>query len=131
MRVVVTGAAGFLGSHLSEALLAEGHDVVGIDCFTAYYARADKERNLAPALAHPAFTFHEADLRSDDLRPLVAGADGSIELLVQADPPPPERRANWLPVKAGQDFVLNARLYRPRAQALDGRWSMPPVERLE
>jgi len=66
-----------------------------------------------------------------DRDPLVAGADGSIELLVQADPPPPERRANWLPVKAGQDFVLNARLYRPRAQALDGRWSMPPVERLE
>ncbi len=75
MRVVVTGAAGFLGSHLSEALLAEGHDVVGIDCFTAYYARADKERNLLVARAHPGFTFVEADLRTDALEAILDGAD--------------------------------------------------------
>jgi len=78
MRVVVTGAAGFVGSHLSEALLAGGHEVVGIDCFTDYYARADKEANLTVARGMPGFTFVEADLRSDDLEPLLDGADAVI-----------------------------------------------------
>lgn len=78
MRVVVTGAAGFIGSHLSERLLADGHTVVGVDCFTDYYGRPDKEANLAEALATPAFTFVEADLRTDDLAPLVAGADAVV-----------------------------------------------------
>ncbi len=48
MRVVVTGAAGFIGSHVSEALLARGDEVVGVDDFDPYYARAIKERNLDP-----------------------------------------------------------------------------------
>ncbi|MCL6512447.1 MAG: GDP-mannose 4,6-dehydratase, partial [Anaerolineae bacterium] len=47
MRALVTGAAGFIGSHLAEALLARGDEVVGIDCFTPYYDRATKEANLA------------------------------------------------------------------------------------
>jgi nucleoside-diphosphate-sugar epimerase len=47
MRYVVTGAAGFVGSHLAEALQASGHDVVGVDCFTDYYDPAEKERNAA------------------------------------------------------------------------------------
>jgi UDP-glucuronate 4-epimerase len=47
MRYVVTGAAGFIGSHLSEALIARGHDVVGVDCFTDYYDLALKEENAA------------------------------------------------------------------------------------
>lgn len=78
MKVVVTGVAGFIGSHLAEALLADGHEVVGVDCFTDYYARSDKERNLAGPGALRGFTFHEADLRADDLRPLVAGADAVV-----------------------------------------------------
>lgn len=78
MRLVVTGAAGFIGSHLSERLLADGHIVVGVDCFTDYYGRPDKEANLAVALATPGFTFVEADLRTDDLAPLVAGADAVV-----------------------------------------------------
>ena len=45
MRYVVTGAAGFIGSHLAEALVAAGHEVVGIDCFTDYYDPALKEEN--------------------------------------------------------------------------------------
>ena len=47
MRYLVTGAAGFIGSHLSERLTADGHDVVGLDCFTDYYDPALKERNAA------------------------------------------------------------------------------------
>ena len=74
-HVVVTGAAGFVGSHLSERLLAEGNTVLGIDAFIPYYPRPLKERNLAGLLANPAFTFAEVDLRSGDLAPLLAGAD--------------------------------------------------------
>jgi hypothetical protein len=66
-----------------------------------------------------------------DRDPLVFNADGSLDLWVQAEPPPAERRANWLPVKDGEPFLLNARLYWPEAEALDGRWHMPPLQRLD
>ncbi|WP_426574249.1 NAD-dependent epimerase/dehydratase family protein [Aquihabitans sp. McL0605] len=75
MKVMVTGAAGFIGSHLAEALVAEGHAVVGLDCFTDYYPRPQKEANLAGLRASDAFTFVEADLRTADLDPLVEGCD--------------------------------------------------------
>jgi nucleoside-diphosphate-sugar epimerase len=75
MRVVVTGAAGFIGSTLCDELLANGHDVVGIDCFTDYYERPLKESNLEAALSQPGFVFHELDLRVDDLDLVVDGAD--------------------------------------------------------
>lgn len=59
-------------------------------------------------------------------------ADGSLDLWVQAQPPAdPQQQANWLPVRAGEPFTLNARLYWPKAEALDGRWGMPAVERLD
>src|SRR5260370_9579570 len=75
MRVVVTGAAGFIGSHLSERLLAQGHDVVGLDSFTDYYSRAAKERNLETARADRRFTFTDVDLAEDDLVPALEGAE--------------------------------------------------------
>lgn len=74
MRVIVTGAAGFIGSHLTERLLAGGHEVVGIDCFTDYYERARKEKNLEPSRAHDRFTFEELDLVDADLKPVLDGA---------------------------------------------------------
>lgn len=62
---------------------------------------------------------------------LVFNPDGSLDLWLQAEPPEPARLANWLPVKHGQPFLLNARLYGPKPPALDGRWHMPPVQRLD
>src|SRR5437868_10854823 len=73
-RVVVTGAAGFIGSHLCERLLADGHEVVGIDSFSDYYARERKDENLRRARAHQAFTLEMADLVDADLRRIVDGA---------------------------------------------------------
>jgi UDP-glucose 4-epimerase len=73
-RVVVTGAAGFIGSHLSERLLELGHRVVGVDSFTDYYDRARKQQNLEAAIAHPNFTLEELDLVESDLRHLLDGA---------------------------------------------------------
>jgi nucleoside-diphosphate-sugar epimerase len=75
MKCVVTGAAGFIGSHLCEALLDRGHETIGIDSFIPYYPRASKERNLAAALARNALTFHPIDLRHEPLDAVVAGAD--------------------------------------------------------
>ncbi|TAN33903.1 NAD-dependent epimerase/dehydratase family protein [bacterium] len=75
MRAVVTGAAGFIGSHLADRLLADGHEVVGIDCFSDYYSRMLKEQNLEAARDFGNFKFHELDLVDDDLRDALDGAD--------------------------------------------------------
>jgi UDP-glucuronate 4-epimerase len=72
---LVTGAAGFIGSQLAEALLAEGHQVVGVDAFTPYYDRATKDANLAGPRQHAGFRFIDADLRDADLGSLLTGVD--------------------------------------------------------
>jgi len=69
-HALVTGAAGFLGSHLSERLLAEGVRVTGVDCFTDYYDPALKRRNVAAALADARYALVELDLGTDDLTAL-------------------------------------------------------------
>jgi hypothetical protein len=66
-----------------------------------------------------------------DRDPLVFNPDGSLDLWIQSTEPAPDKRANWLPVAAGQPFVLNARLYWPQETALSGTWSMPAVERVQ
>lgn len=75
MRIALTGAAGFIGSHLAERLLADGHDVVGIDAFTSYYARQRKEANIQDALSSDRYRLLELDLRTDVLDEAVAEAE--------------------------------------------------------
>ncbi len=79
-RVLVTGAAGFIGSHLVDALLAGGHEVVGVDAFTGYYSRRRKERNLAAARSEEGFRLVEGDLMRLDLEVLLGGVDVAVHL---------------------------------------------------
>jgi UDP-glucose 4-epimerase len=90
MRCVVTGAAGFIGSSLCDALLGEGHDVIGIDCFLDYYPRPNKERNLAAAFDFDRFRFAEADLLDADLQALLQDSEVVFHLAAQ-----PGVRASW------------------------------------
>jgi UDP-glucuronate 4-epimerase len=78
MRIVVTGAAGFIGSSLAETLVEGGHEVVGVDAFIDYYPRPMKEANLEGLLQTPGFTFTELDLRTADLDAVIDGADAVI-----------------------------------------------------
>jgi nucleoside-diphosphate-sugar epimerase len=75
MRCVVTGAAGFIGSHLAEHLLRLGHDVTGIDAFIPYYSPDIKRRNLAGSQSHPGYRFAQLDLRTDALDSALDGAE--------------------------------------------------------
>jgi UDP-glucuronate 4-epimerase len=82
-RVLVTGAAGFLGSHVCDRLLESGREVVGVDCFTDYYDRAVKERNLERAREWSTFELVEADLAESGLRALLDGIDTVVHLAAE------------------------------------------------
>ncbi|HOE95677.1 MAG TPA: NAD-dependent epimerase/dehydratase family protein [Candidatus Sumerlaeota bacterium] len=82
MKILVTGAAGFIGSHLAERLAAAGHEVVGIDCFTEYYSTALKRLNAEDVRSH-GVTIHELDLAADDLSRAVRGVEAVIHLAAQ------------------------------------------------
>lgn len=85
MRVVVTGAAGFIGSHLCERLVADGHAVVGVDNFDDFYDPRRKIENLARLSEAPGFSLHEVDIRSRaSLDPVLAKADAVVHLAARA-----------------------------------------------
>lgn len=81
---LVTGVAGFIGSHLAEALVARGYRVIGIDAFLDFYPRPIKEANLAQLCRMPAFQLIEADLRTADLTALLDGVDYVFHQAAQA-----------------------------------------------
>jgi nucleoside-diphosphate-sugar epimerase len=80
MKCLVTGAAGFIGSHLCEELLRNNHTVVGLDAFVPYYPRTVKEANLARFRSHPGFSFHPLDLRSDPLDVVLSDVEAIFHL---------------------------------------------------
>jgi UDP-glucose 4-epimerase len=95
MKALVTGAAGFIGSHLVEQLLSDGADVVGIDSFTDYYARELKNANLAGPRAHPRFRLLESQIQDADLDAVLADRTHVFHLAAQAGV-----RKSW-----GRDFA--------------------------
>jgi len=84
MRALVTGVAGFVGSHLADALLDDGHTVLGVDCFTPFYDEARKRENVEGALASSRFELVESDLRSVAIEPLLDGVDAVFHQAAQA-----------------------------------------------
>jgi nucleoside-diphosphate-sugar epimerase len=80
MECLVTGAAGFIGSHLCERLLQQGHRVIGVDCFTPYYPKEIKEANLAGLRGHRWFEFHPLDLRINPVTHLLTGVEWVFHL---------------------------------------------------
>ena len=92
MRALVTGCAGFIGSHLTEALLARGDSVVGIDCFNDNYGRAQKLSNLRVVRDWTGFEFVPIDLARGDLAELTDGCDVVFHLAGE-----PGVRSGWGP----------------------------------
>jgi UDP-glucose 4-epimerase len=96
MNALVTGAAGFIGSHLTGALLDRGWQVMGLDCFTDYYPRAIKESNLAVNSGRPGFQFVEGSIQHADVASLLDGKTHVFHLAAQAGV-----RKSW-----GRDFRI-------------------------
>ena len=90
MRCVVTGVAGFIGSHVAERLIDLGHDVVGVDRFADHYPRPLKEKNLARLHDEERFTLAEIDLATSELGAVLEGAETIFHLAAQAGV-----RASW------------------------------------
>ncbi len=119
MKALVTGCAGFIGSHLSELLLRQGAEVTGLDAFTDYYPRPLKEANLATLEAHPRFRFISSAIQDMDLPSLLEGVTHIFHLAAQAGV-----RKSW-----GKDFqhytVNNIEATQRLLEACVGR----PIER--
>jgi UDP-glucose 4-epimerase len=90
MKILVTGAAGFIASRVVERLLKEGHEVIGVDDFDIYYSRGQKEKNLMPVLLHPKFKLIEDNLATMALVTVLKGTEAVIHLAAQ-----PGVRGSW------------------------------------
>ena len=121
MKAFVTGCAGFVGSTLCDRLLADGADVTGIDCFTDYYPRPIKERNLAGALNQPHFTFLEARIQDVALPSLLRDTTHVFHLAAQAGV-----RKSW-----GRDFeIYTVNNIEATQVLLEAATGLPGLERL-
>ena len=120
MHALVTGVAGFIGSTLAERLLADGADVIGLDCFTDYYPRAIKERNLANLAGRPAFRFVESSLQQADLPRLLSDRTHVFHLAAQAGV-----RKSW-----GRDFAVYTENNIAATQILLEACTTRPLERV-
>jgi nucleoside-diphosphate-sugar epimerase len=120
MKALVTGVAGFIGSTLADRLVRDGVDVVGIDCFTDYYPRGVKERNLASLLASPRFRLVAARLQDVDLPRLLADRTHVFHLAAQAGV-----RKSW-----GRDFAVYTENNIAATQAVLEACVKAPIERL-
>ena len=120
MRCLVTGAAGFIGSHLAHRLVVDGHDVVGVDCLRANYDVAEKKANLAWVASAPGgVDQRDVDLSVDPLQDLVAGVDVVFHLAGQ-----PGVRASWgegLADYARDNILATERVLAAAAEAGVGR----------
>ena len=96
MRALVTGCAGFIGSHVTDELLKQGFEVTGVDCFTDYYPKGMKENNLRGALAKKTFKFIDADILKLPLKDMVKKVDYVFHEAAQAGV-----RKSW-----GKDFKI-------------------------
>lgn len=120
ITALVTGGAGFIGSHLCARLLDEGHRVRAIDNFDPYYDRVLKEENLAGLLGNDAFEFNEADLRDLSAAELLKGVDWVFHQAARAGV-----RSSW-----GRDFIAYANANILGTQHLLEAARVCPVERL-
>jgi UDP-glucose 4-epimerase len=121
MKALVTGVAGFIGSTLAERLLDRGDDVVGVDCFTDYYPRPIKERNLSGPLARKGFRFVESRIQDADLAALLFDRTHVFHLAAQAGV-----RKSW-----GRDFAVYTTNNIEATQVLlEALTRAPSVERL-
>jgi nucleoside-diphosphate-sugar epimerase len=120
LKALVTGGAGFIGSHLCERLLDDGASVTAIDCFTDYYPRAIKEANIAAMRSRPGYRFVEASIAEADLPALLEGTTHVFHLAAQAGV-----RKSW-----GREFRIYTALNVDATQILLEACVGRPIERV-